>query len=98
VEEVSVGTVSVVYEKLGLRIVALLVLLELLSVYFLWILNPVGVTLESSFAVYLAVDLVAFVMISYVVRSIMRKDRFGRLPRISGALFIVLLVVAGLFI
>ena len=89
-------SISESYEKLGIRLVALLVLLEILSVYFLWTLNPVDGTAETSFAVYLAVDLVAFFMISYLVRSIMEHDRFGRIPIIAGALFIVILVCAGL--
>jgi len=95
---VSSGSVSDAYEKLGLRIVALLILLEILSVYFLWTLNPVGSTAESSFAVFLATDLVAFFMMSYLVRSIMRYDRFGRLPVMAGAFFILILVFAGLVI
>ena len=92
----SSESVSDAYEKLALRIVALLVLLEILSVYFLWILNPIGGAAESSFAVYLAVDLVAFFMISYLVRSIMEHDQFRRSPIIAGALFIGVLLCAGL--
>ena len=92
----SSRSISAAYEKLGLRIVALLVLLELLSVYFLWILNPVGSATEPSFAIFLAADLVAFAMISYMVRSIMSRDRFGRIPLIVGGIFIVALVFVGL--
>jgi hypothetical protein len=95
-EEVSSRSISAAYEKLGLRIVALLVLLELLSVYFLWILNPVGSGAEATFAGYLAATLVAFAMISYVVRSIMRRDRFGRIPVIVGGILIVILLFVGL--
>lgn len=94
----SSGSISDVYEKLAVRIVALLILLELLTVYFLWILNPIGGSVESSFAVYLAIDLVAFFMISYLVRSIMEHDRFGRIPIIAGASFIVVLLIAGLVV
>ena len=92
----SSRSISAAYEKLGLRIVALLVLLELLSVYFLWILNPVGSASEPSFAVFLAADLVAFALISYVVRSMMSRDRFGRIPLIVGSIFIVVLIFVGI--
>ena len=86
---------AVTFERLGLRIVALLLLLELLSVYFLWELNPIGPGAEDAFAVYLAADLVSFAMISYIYRGLKTDDRFGRAPLIAGCCFVVILLLLG---
>lgn len=83
------------FERIGARIVALLLLLELLSVYFLWALNPVGPGAEDAFALYLAADLVSFAMISYVYRALKRDDRFGRAPLVAGCFFVVILLLLG---
>ena len=48
------------------------------SVYFLWALNPVNKSGEAVFAIFLAVDLVSFMMISYVYRTYKSGDQFSR--------------------
>jgi hypothetical protein len=83
------------YERLGMRVVAALLLLEALSVYFLWTLNPVGPGAESTFALYLAADLVSFAMISYVYRVLKRDDKIGRAPLLAGCFFILVLLLLG---
>ena len=75
-------------EKTGLRIVALLLVLEAVSLYALWTLNPVGPAAESVFAFYLAADLVSFAMVSYVYRVVKRDGVFGKLPLIAGSVLI----------
>jgi hypothetical protein len=89
---------SVVTEKMGVRIVALLLLVALLSVFVLWTVNPVGPGSESTFALYVAVDLVSVAMISYVQRSIISDGRIGRAPLIAGCCFILFLVLAGFYL
>lgn len=93
--EVQSGGSVAAFERVGIRIVALLLLLELLSVYFLWVLNPVGPGTEDAFALYLAADLVSFAMISYVYRALKEDDRFGRAPLIAGCCFVLVLLLLG---
>jgi hypothetical protein len=83
------------FEKVGARIVALLLLFEILSVYFLWVANPVGPSAERAFALYLASDLISFAMISYVYRVLKRENRFGRFPIIAGCCLVIVLMLAG---
>jgi hypothetical protein len=87
--------VQVAFEKVGVRIVALLLLFEILSVYFLWVANPVGPGAERAFALYLASDLISFAMISYVYRLLRTENRFGRVPMIAGCFVVIVLMLAG---
>lgn len=91
----SGGGSVVAYERLGMRVVAALLLLEALSVYFLWTLNPVGPGAESAFALYLAADLVSFAMISYVYRALKKENRIGRAALLAGCCFIFILLLLG---
>jgi hypothetical protein len=89
---------AVVTEKMGIRIVALLLLIAALSVFVLWTVNPVGAGSETTFALYLAVDLTCVAMISYVQRSVAGDGRIGRAPLIAGCCFILFLVLAGFYL
>ena len=89
---------AVVTEKMGIRIVALLLLIAALSVFVLWTVNPVGAGSETTFALYLAVDLICVAMISYVQRSVAGDGRIGRAPLIAGCCFILFLVLAGFYL
>ena len=54
----------------GLRVlVALLLVLQLVSVLLVWSLNPVGQKSQTSFALLLAADLVAFSIVSHTART-----------------------------
>lgn len=83
-------------ESEGLRIVALLVIVSVASVAVLWTLEATSSASQSVFAVFLAVDLVSFAMISYVYRESKSGDRIGRVPLLAGSIFLVLLIAAGL--
>ena len=80
------------------RVVALLLLLEIVSVYFLWSLNPLGHGSETAFALFLALNLVAFSMISYVYRKWRIQEDASRLLLTAGCGMLVVLLFAGLFI
>ena len=82
-------------EDIGLRIVALLIIASVASVATLWTLNPTGSTNETTFAVYLAVSLLSFAMISYIYRSSKSGDGIGRLPLVAGCAFISALLFLG---
>jgi len=82
-------------EGTGLRIVALLLLVALASVVTLWTVNSIGASSQSVFGIYLAVDLVSFVMISYIYRVTKSGDGVRRVPIVAGCLLILILVGAG---
>ena len=81
------------YDVLATRIVALLLLFELVSVFFLWTFNPVGSGAEATFVLILATDLISFALISYVYRALKTAGMFGRLPVVGGCAFIALLLL-----
>jgi hypothetical protein len=89
---------SKMVEQMNLRIVALLLLLGLLSVYFVWTLNPLSQTSEAIFALFLSIDLVSFSMISYVYRVDKRHDSASRGLLLAGCCMLLLLLLAGLFL
>lgn len=89
---------TLLVEQITLRIVALLLVLELISVSFLWTLNPLTREGETTFAIFLALDLVAFAMISYTYRTKKRGESIGRAPLIAGCSFALLLLFAGLLL
>jgi hypothetical protein len=85
-------------KEVSFRIVALLILLGAASVYFLWTLDPLSSGSETPFALYLALDLVAFAMISYIYRVDKSGDSIGRAPLIAGCCLALVLLFAGLFL
>ena len=80
------------------RIVGLLIIVMAVSVYFLWALNPVNKAGEEVFAIFLAVDLVSFMMISYVYRTYKSGDQFSKTLLIGACCMILVLVYASLAI
>ena len=60
------------------RIVGLLIIVMAVTDYFLWWLSPVNTNGEAIFAIFLAVDLVAFMMITYICRTYKSGDQFSK--------------------
>ena len=84
------------YEGIANRVVALLLLLEVVSVWFLWTFDSIGSAGETSFALFLAADLVSFAMISYTFRSLKENRTFSRLLLLAGCAFIAVLLLFAL--
>jgi hypothetical protein len=84
------------YEGIAVRVAALLLLLEAVSVWFLWTFSSTGSAGETSFALFLAADLASFAMISYTFRSLKEEGRFGQWPLLAGCAFICALIFAAL--
>lgn len=82
-------------EEVGLRIVALLIIIAGASAVTIWTLDTTSSASQSVFAVYLAIDLLAFAMISYVYRESKSGDEISRLPVLAGCILLVILVAAG---
>ena len=89
---------TIVTERMALRIVSLLLLVAAISVFILWSANPLGSGSETTFALYLAVDLISVAMISYVERAVAREGRMARAPLVAGCCFILILVLAGIYL
>lgn len=89
---------DVASEMMATRIVALLLVVAALSVFVLWTVNPIGSGSESTYALFLGVDLLSVAMISYVERSIAGSGRIGKLPMIAGCCFILFLVSAAFYL
>ena len=85
-------------ERMSQRIVSLLLLVAAISVFVLWSVNPVGSGSESTFAMFLAVDMVCVAMISYVERAVSREGRMSRAPLVAGCVFILFLVFTGIYL
>ena len=80
----------------SVKIVALLIIVEAVSVYFLWALNPVNQAGEAVYAILLAVNLVSFMIISYVYRTYKSGDPLNRALLMGACVMILLLVYVSL--
>jgi len=78
------------------RIFALVILLALLSVVFLWTLSPIGSQSQTTFAIYLSIDLVAFAMASYIFRKSKWREGVGPWPIVAGCVALLVLLYVGL--
>lgn len=82
--------------RYSLKIVGLLLLVEVVSAYFLWAVNPVNQSGEAVFAIFLAIDLVSFAMMSYVYRTNKSGDQLNRGVIIVACCLIMIFVYASL--
>ena len=80
----------------SLNIVGLLILVELISVYFLWTLNPVNQSDQAVFAIFLAIDLVSLAMMSYIYRTNKSGEQLNRGVLIVSCCMILVFVYATL--
>jgi len=90
-----VEAVTELSERVGIRIVGLLLVVAFASVVGLWTMDTSVVSGESLFAVYLSMDLVSFAMIAYIYRVTKGGDDFARLAVFAGCCMLLLLVFAG---
>lgn len=78
--------------------VASLLVLQVVSVVLLWTLNALDEASEGTFALFLAIDLVSFALISYSYRT----TREGAGPKViwvvAGSALVVILALASLFL
>lgn len=78
-------------EEMGERIVGLLVVVMGISVFLLWTLNPLTKVGQDAFAIYLAVDFVAFAMVSYLYRALDSGGEYSRFLIVAGCSVIAIL-------
>jgi hypothetical protein len=82
-------------DRIGLTVTFLLLVVALASVAALWTLDTTTASAEAIFAIYLAVDLVTFAMISYIYRLSKTGDPIRKVPMLAGCVLLLLLVAAG---
>lgn len=76
-------------------VIAILIIIQLVSVVYLWSLSTVGLSAERLFALFLGVDVLSFAMVSYSYRSY-RKDESPKALWLGiGAIILVMLMVSG---
>jgi len=83
---------------MSLRVVPLLLILQALSVYLLWSLNPSGQTGENQFALFMAVIFVSLSLVSYMFRLENRGDTPRRTWLLAGCFMVLILLFLGLFV
>ncbi len=80
------------------RLIVLLLSLQVEATVFLWTLDTISQASESTFALFLAVDLVSFAIISYIYRT--RKQ--GGFPQrgwiIVGCVLVLVLLFSSLLV
>jgi hypothetical protein len=78
------------------QIVSLFFLLQVIATVFLWTLSALSSVSEGKFAVFLAVDLLSFAMISYIYRT-QRWTKFPSRPwLLAGSIGLAILILSGL--
>ena len=82
--------------RYSLKIVGLLILVELISAYFLWTVNPVNQAGEAVFAILLAIDLVSFATMSYIYRTNKSGEQLNRGVLMVACCMILVFVYASL--
>ena len=78
------------------RIVVLLLLLQVVTTAFLWTLDALNEISESTFALFLAADLVSFAMISYLYRNVKEMGIPNRGWIAVGGILVVIFLFASL--
>lgn len=77
-------------------IIGWFLIVEGISVYFLWALNPTDKIGESIFGIVIGIILVSFAIISYVYRAYDRGDGPSLWLLLAGCAMIVVLIYASL--
>ena len=77
--------------EMGERVIALLLVVEVISVFLLWTLDSLTSQGQDAFALYLAVDFVAFAMMSYIYRTLLGDGNISKVLIIAGCAFIAAL-------
>jgi hypothetical protein len=80
------------------RIAASFLLLQFITMFFLWTLSVFNATTERLFALFLSIDLISFAVISYLYRTAKMGDNVNRLWIILGSGIIVILLFASLIL
>ncbi|HZW56600.1 MAG TPA: hypothetical protein VFF30_09950 [Nitrososphaerales archaeon] len=80
------------------RMISLLLVLQVFSTGFLWTLDALNQVSEGIFALFVAVDLLAFAMVSYIYRAEKLRASPSRAWVLVGCIILIAIVFASLAI
>ena len=80
------------------RIVVLLLLLQVISMVYLWSITIVNPLSAARFAVFLAIDLLSFSMIAYVYMHNRWGEVVSRVWILLGSFGLIVLLISSLFV
>ena len=79
------------------QIVALLLLLQIVSVVYLWAATLVGALSAGRFAIFLAIDLLSFALVGYAYTHEKWGDTINRALVLLGSAGLILLLICSLY-
>ena len=79
------------------RVVILLLLLQVITIVFLWTLDALNQVSEGTFALFLAADMIGFAMVSYLYRHEQEMEVPSKTWLAIGGVLIVILMFSSLF-
>jgi RsiW-degrading membrane proteinase PrsW (M82 family) len=78
------------------RVIILLIVLQVVTTIFLWTLDALNQVSNGTFALFLAVDMISFAMISYIYRHQKEEQMPSRGWLVVGSALILALLFSGL--
>jgi hypothetical protein len=78
------------------RVVVLLLLLQVVTIVFLWTLDALNQVSEGTFALFLAADMIGFAMISYLYRHEKEMEMPSKAWLVVGGVLIVIFMFSSL--
>jgi len=82
--------------SLTARVVISFLLLQALAISYLWTINGLSASGERAFALFLAVDLVSFAIVSYIYRTQRGGEEISRTWIFLGASAVLILLFASI--
>jgi hypothetical protein len=79
------------------RVVALLLVLQVVSTVYLWTVNAIGTVSEARFAVFLAINLLSFSIVAYIYTHDKWEETISRGWILAAALGLALLLLSSLY-
>ena len=79
------------------RVVALLLVLQVVSTGYLWTVNAIGTVSEARFAVFLAINLLSFSIVAYIYTHDKWEETISRGWILAAALGLALLLLSSLY-
>jgi hypothetical protein len=80
------------------RIIVLLLVLQLISTGFLWTIDALNEISESIFALFVAVDLLSFAMISYIYRVEKANASPSKVWILTGCVLLLVMIFSSLIV
>ena len=80
------------------QIVVLLLVLQIISTVYLWLVTLIGTLSAGGFAIFLAVDLLTFAMVAYVYTHEKWGEAVNRVWVLIGAVGLIILLISSFYL